>query len=288
MNALEIHGLCKRWPGFALQGLELTLPAGCILGLVGENGAGKSTTIRLILDMLHADDGSVSIFGEDIRRRGPLAREEIGVVLDDVGYPEALNAREIGAVLARAYRNWDAGAFAGYLRRFDLPEKKPVRQYSRGMRMKLGIAAALSHRARLLVLDEPTGGLDPLVRDEVTDLFSEFTRAEDHAVLISSHIVSDLEKICDYIAFLHHGRLLLCEEKDRLYEQYGLLHCTPAQLAALPPEAVLGKKENPYGVQALIRRDALPDGLVAGRVELEELFIYMAGAPADALGRDAS
>lgn len=283
MNALEITGLRKQYqnkkkdatPAFALQGLDLTLPCGCILGLVGENGAGKSTTIKLILDMLRRDGGSVRIFGQDSRTRGPLGRAEIGVVLDDIGLPEYLSAREVGAVMAGIYPNWDAAAFAGYLGRFALSPTMRLKEYSRGMRMKLGIAVALSHQARLLLLDEATGGLDPLVRDEVTDLFGEFTRAEDHAVLISSHIVSDLEKICDYIAFLHRGQLLLCGEKDRLHEEYGLLHCSAQTLAALPAAAVLGKKEGPYGVQALVKKAALPAGLSASPADLEQMFIFM-------------
>lgn len=222
MNALEIHGLTKRRGDFVLRGLDLTLPAGCIMGLIGENGAGKSTTIRLILNALSRDGGAPSpVYGKDNRALTPLEREDIGAVLDEVGLPEYMTARQIGCMMAGIFTRWQPEVYRGYLRRLALPEDKPFRDFSRGMKMKLGLAAALSHQPKLLLLDEATSGLDPVVRDEILTIFADFTRDEEHAVLISSHIVSDLEKICDYIAFLHKGRLLLCEEKDRLTEAYG-------------------------------------------------------------------
>ena len=223
MNALEIHGLTKRRGDFVLRGLELTLPAGCIMGLIGENGAGKSTTIRLILNGLRRDGGTIAVYGKDNRAMTALDREDIGVVLDEVGLPEYMNAQQIGRMMAGIFTHWQPEAYAGYLRRLALPEDKPFRDFSRGMKMKQGLAVALSHQPKLLLLDEATSGLDPVVRDEILTIFADFTRDEEHAVLLSSHIVSDLEKICDYIAFLHKGRLLLCEEKDRLTEAYGIL-----------------------------------------------------------------
>ena len=276
MNALELRGIQKSYDGFTLGPLDLTLPEGCILGLVGENGAGKTTTIKLILDMIGRDGGTVTLFGKGNRESFPLGREEVGVVLDEVGFSACLNASEVGRVMRGVYRGWDDAAYADYLRRFELPEKKKFKEYSLGMKKKLGIAVALSHHPKLLILDEPTGGLDPVVRDEVVNIFSEFTRDESHAVLISSHIVSDLEKLCDYIAFLHKGKLMLCEEKDRLYEEYGIAHCTREDLAAIAPSAVLGKRETPYGVDALLRREDAPRGAELGRVDIEELFILMA------------
>ena len=198
MNALELKQLEKRYDGFTLGPLDLTLPSGAILGLIGENGAGKTTTIKLILDMISRDGGTVSIFGKDNRAGFPLGKEDVGVVLDEVSFSECLTASEVGRIMRGVFHSWDAAAYEGYLRRFDLPEKKKFKEFSLGMKKKLGIAVALSHRAKLLILDEPTGGLDPVARDEAVDLFSEFTRDESHAVLISSHIVSDLEKLFPY------------------------------------------------------------------------------------------
>ena len=275
MNAIEIKDLCKTYPGFSLDHVNLTLPCGCIMGLVGENGAGKSTTIRLILDMIARDNGTITLLGKDNRENIRLLKEDIGVVLDEVGIPACLNPKQVGKIMANTFRNWEQAVYDSLLEKLAVPPEKPFKDFSRGMKMKLGIAIALSHRPKLLILDEATSGLDPVVRDEVLDLFSEFTREESHAVLISSHIVSDLEKICDYIAFLHKGRLLLCEEKDALKEKYGILRCSREQLSALPPEAVIGRKETAYGVEAIARRDAVPAGLSLSPIDIEELFIFM-------------
>lgn len=275
MNALEIRDLCKSYPGFSLQNLTLTLPQGCIMGLIGENGAGKSTTIRLILEMAQKDSGSIRILGKDNTENISLAKEDIGVVLDEVGFPECLTARQVGNIMKNTYRNWDMDVYKKYMKELALPENKEFKEFSRGMKMKLGIAVALSHNPKILILDEATSGLDPVIRDEVLDIFSEFTRDENHAVLMSSHIVSDLEKICDYIAFLHKGRLLLCEEKDRIMEEYGILRCSADQMAALDPAAVKGKKESAYGVEAIVERDKVPATLQLSPVDIEQLFIFM-------------
>ena len=273
MNALEIRGLTKRRGDFALQGLDLTLPAGCIMGLIGENGAGKSTTIRLILNGLRRDGGTIAVYGKDNRAMTALDREDIGVVLDEVGLPEYLTAAQIGRMMAGIFTRWQPEVYRDYLRRLALPEDKPFRDFSRGMRMRLGLAAALSHQPKLLLLDEATSGLDPVVRDDILTILSDFTRDEEHAVLISSHIVSDLEKICDYIAFLHRGRLLLCEEKDRLTEEYGILRGTTE---GIEPAAVCGQRATPYGTEYLLRRSAVPAGVPLGQVNIEDLFVFMA------------
>ena len=203
MNALELQGLTKHYKDFTLGPLDLTLPGGTICGLIGENGAGKSTTIRLILDMVQRDGGTVTILGRDSRTASVRAKEEIGVVLGSEGIPLCLNAVQAGKVMAGIYRNWDAAAYAELCQKFGLPDKKQYKDYSTGMKMKLCIAVALAHHPKLLLLDEATNGLDPVVRDEVTDLLLDFARDENHSILISSHIVSDLEKLCDTIAFLH-------------------------------------------------------------------------------------
>ncbi len=275
MNALEIKNLTKTFPGFTLDHLNLTLPSGCVMGLIGENGAGKSTTIRLILDMLRSDSGTITILGRDSRENTRLTKEEVGVVLDEIGLPECLNTRQVGKVMAGTFRSWNQAEYERILKQFNLPEGKPFKAFSRGMKMKLGIAIALSHGSKLLLLDEPTGGLDPVVRDEVVEMFSDFTRDESHSILISSHIVSDLEKLCDYIAFLHKGKLLLCEEKDQLLAEYGMLHCAGEEIEAIDPEAVIYRKSSPYGVQAIVRRQAVPGDLPISPISIEELFVFM-------------
>ena len=275
MNAIEIKGLTKAYRDFTLDNLYLTLSAGCIMGLVGENGAGKTTTIRMLLGLTQPDSGTATVLGSPIGQDMRAVKEDVGVVLDEVGYPSCFTARQAGKVMAGAYKNWDMARFERYLKDLAIPDNKAFSELSRGNKMKLGIAAAMSHNAKLLILDEPTSGLDPVVRDEVVDLFGQFTRDPGHAVLISSHIVSDLEKLCDYIAFLHKGKLLLCEEKDRLLEEYGLVQCDRATLDDLSSGAVLGRRENPYGVQALVRRDAIPAGMDIRPVTIEELFVFM-------------
>ena len=275
-NAIEIRGLCKRYKGFSLDDLNLDLPYGCVLGLVGENGAGKSTTIRLIMDALERDGGTVSVLGADNKSKEFLERkEDVGVVLDETFVPEVINARQLGRIMAGTYKRWDQAVYDGWISRFELPPDKKFKDYSRGMTMKLGIAAALSHHPRLLLLDEATGGLDPMVREELLEVFADFAAEDGHAVLLSSHIVSDLERICDYIAFLHKGKLVLCEEKDVLLDKYAILKCTKEQLENVPQEAVHGKRVGTYGVEALVEREYMPRNLVMDRATLEDIILYM-------------
>ena len=277
MNAIEIRNLRKEYPGFLLDDISFDLPSGSIVGLVGENGAGKSTTIKLIMNAIRKDGGSVKVLGTDNEDPAFLKlKNDIGVVLDDAYFPETLSAVNVGKVMANTFRNWDAAEYRRLLSWFSLPEKKAFADYSRGMKMKLAIAVALSHRPRLLILDEATSGLDPMVRDEVVDVFNDFTREEDHSILLSSHIVSDLEKICDYIAFIHKGRLLLMEEKDRLLEEYAVARLPEEQLADLPEEAVVGVKKGAYGAEALVRRELVSPSFPLERTTLEEIILFLA------------
>ena len=225
--------------------------------------------------MIRKDSGTITILGRDNAEYDKRIKEEVGVVLDEAGIPECLTVAQVGRVMKHTFRNWDEAEYSRLIRKLGLPDKKPFKDFSRGMKMKLAIAVAMSHHSRLLILDEATSGLDPVVRDEVVEMFNEFTRDENHSVLISSHIVSDLEKLCDYVAFLHKGKLMLCEEKDRLLEEYGLLHCTAEELKQLPAEAVRYIKENPYGAEAMVRRSAVPDGLHVSPISIEELFVFM-------------
>ena len=277
MNAIEIRNLRKEYPGFLLDDISFDLPSGSIVGLVGENGAGKSTTIKLIMNAVKKDGGSITVLGAD--NESPSFRQlknDIGVVLDDAYFPETLSAVNVGKVMANTYRNWDDAEYRRLLSWFSLPDKKAFVDYSRGMKMKLAIAVALSHRPRLLILDEATSGLDPMVRDEVVDVFNDFTREEDHSILLSSHIVSDLEKICDYVAFIHRGRLMLMEEKDRLLEEYAVARLPEERLGDLPEEAVVGVKKGNYGAEALVRRELVSPAFPLERTTLEEIILFLA------------
>lgn len=272
MNAIEIKNLTKKYKDFSLENLSLTLPRGCVLGLIGENGAGKSTTIKAILDIIHTDGGEINIFGEPANA---LQKNDIGVVLDEVGIPQNFNVKDVNAIMKNTFSNWDEKKFFEFMDKFGLPEKKAFSKYSKGMKMKMGIAIALSHNPKLLILDEPTSGLDPVVRDEIVEILNNFTRDENHSILISSHIVSDLEKLCDYIAFIHKGKLMLYEEKDRLLEQYCFINTTEEGLKELDSSAIIGKKSSKWGVEAIVDRDKIPHTFETHPVTIEELFVFM-------------
>lgn len=277
MNAIEIKELERRYDGFQLGSFDLTLPSGCIMGLVGENGAGKSTTIKLIMNAIGRDAGEISVLGVDNRSAGFRdVKEDIGAVLDEAYFPEVMSARNVGKVMALTYKNWDAAAFEGYLKKFSLAPDKIFKDYSRGMRMKLAMAAALSHGAKLLILDEATSGLDPMARDELLDIFNDFTRDENCSILLSSHIVSDLEKICDYIAFLHRGRLVLCEEKDRLLEEYALIRLPEERLKELPEESIISRRASGYATEALVLRGGIPAAIPTEHTSLEDIILFLA------------
>jgi len=276
MNAIEIRGLTKRYDDFTLDNVSFTLPTGCILGLAGENGAGKSTTIRCMLGAAGFESGSIRVLGMDSKEQNfHEVKHDIGVVLDNVGFPYTMNATQIGKMMAATYRNWDMPYYDSLLTRFKLPAKKKFGDFSRGMRMKLGIAVAMAHHPRLLILDEATSGLDPVVRDEVVEMFYEFTRDENNSVLISSHILSDLEKLCDYVAFMREGKLLLCEEKDTLLERYASVLCTDEQMQEIGSGKCISCKRTPYGMQAVLRREDVPAGMNAAPIGMEELFVAM-------------
>ena len=276
MNAIAVNNLTKHYAAFTLDHVSFNLPSGCIMGLVGENGAGKSTLIRLIMNATRRDGGDVTVLNvlndTDAFRQ---VKEDIGVVLDEAFFPEIMTSRDIGRVMAATYRRWDAAAYARRLKDFGLKENQPFKEFSRGMKMKLAIATALSHAPRLLILDEATSGLDPVVRDEMLDVFRDFAQEEGHAVLMSSHIVSDLEKVCDYIACLHKGKLLLCQEKDRLMEDFAVARLTQETFSALPPTAVHGAKHTPYYIEALVDRAALPTQIRPEHASLEDILLLL-------------
>lgn len=272
MNALEIKNVTKKYKGFTLDNINFTLPSGCIMGLIGENGAGKSTLIKAILGMIKYD-GTISVLGAEGNAELLKAKQDIGVVLDQSYFPDGINVKQVNSIMKNTYENWDENEFFGYIDKFSLPLDRAFKDYSRGMRMKLSMAVALSHKAKLLILDEPTGGLDPIVRDEIVDILYDYTRAEDHSVLMSSHILSDLEKLCDYIAFIHEGKLVFVDEKDALTERYGLVKCSEAEFEFIK-DAAEGVRKNGYSVQALVDREKA-SGIKTESATLEEIIVFM-------------
>ena len=250
-NSIEVRGLCKSYGDFALQNVDLTLPAGSILGLIGENGAGKTTTIKCILNLIARDAGTISLMGYDNIRQEQLAKADVGVVLDECFFHDTLRPRDVGKILNPVYKTWDGSLYQRYLDQFSLPADKLIKEFSRGMKMKLSLAAALAHRPKLLILDEATAGLDPVVRDEILDEFLGFIQEEDHAVLLSSHITSDLEKVADYITYLHQGRVVLSDSKDAILEHYGRVGCTAQQLSEVDPKDLLRVRRGTFGCEGL-------------------------------------
>lgn len=249
-NAIEIKNLSKKYKGFSLDNVSFNLPKGTIMGLIGENGAGKTTIIKTILDISFKDKGDIKIFGKDMNKN---LREDIGVVLDDGFFSDFLKANSLPNIMKNIYKNWDNEKYFYYLKRLSIPEDKIIKQLSRGNKMKLGIALALSHNPKLLILDEPTSGLDPIVREEILDIFQEFIQDEENSVLVSSHITSDLEKIADYITFIHSGRLVFSKEKDELLYDYGIYKTSLVDLDLIDKKFIESYRKHNYGVDILIK-----------------------------------
>lgn len=275
MNALEIRNLSKNYKDFELDNVSLTLPMGSIMGLIGENGAGKSTTIKLILDLITRDSGEVHVLGKDNREAFNRTKEDVGVVLDEACFTDCVNVKNINTMMKSMYKNWEEETFFAYIEKLKLPKNKKFKDFSRGMKMKLALAVALSHKARLLILDEATSGLDPIVRDEILDIFYDFIQDESHSILISSHIISDLEKICDYITFLHKGRIVVSEDKDVLKEKYCLVRCSKNDLSRLPKEAIKGMRRHEYGAEALVEASMVPKGIHTEQPTIEDIILLL-------------
>lgn len=275
--AVEVQGLTKRYPGFTLDHVSFAVPSGSIVGFIGENGAGKSTTMKAVLNLIRRDEGSVRLLGKEDGAEYPEIKEQIGVVFDESYFPDNLKIRDVDRIMRSIFRSWESGKFLDYCRRFGLPEKKIVKTFSRGMKMKLSIAAALSHQTKLLIMDEATSGLDPVVRNEILDLFQEFVQEEDHTVFLSSHITSDIERIADYILLIHKGRILLFEDKDTLLYEYGVARCSQEQAQNLDKALVVGVRRSQFETEVLVRnRKAVkeqPD-LVVDRASLEDILLF--------------
>jgi len=251
MNAIEVNGLCKNYGTFQLDRVSFTLPGGTIMGLIGENGAGKSTTIKCILGLIRRDAGSVTVYGKDNLKEEDAVKSMLGVVLDEAHFHDCLTADQVSRIMGGVYRTWDQALYQSYLKKFDLPRNLFFKEFSKGMKAKLSIAAALAHHPRVLILDEATVGLDPVVRDEILDEFLAFISDEDHAILFSSHITSDVEKCADYVTYLHNGVVALSSEKDQLLERYGRVACTREALAAIDPALIVGRRVSGFSCEAL-------------------------------------
>lgn len=252
-NILELNQVSKTFSNFILDKVTFSLPYGSILGFVGENGAGKTTTIGCILNTITKDNGSVKLFGTEMQDIDTDIREKIGVVYDGDNFPSYWSAKQLSQVMEGLYTQWDNSLFQKYLEDFHLPLKQKIKHYSRGMTMKLAIAAALSHHPQLLILDEATSGLDPIMRDEMLDVFLEFVQEEDHSILLSSHITSDLEKIADHITFIHNGKLLMTASKNDLAYNYAVMRCRESQFLALDPGDIMAFRKRDFQIDVLVK-----------------------------------
>lgn len=251
-NSLEVKNLCKKYNGFELKNVNLNLPKGMIMGLIGENGAGKTTTIKSILNVIKRDSGEINIFGLDNIKDEKKIKSDIGVVLDDSFLSEYLTPKDISKIMKNFYKTWDENLYFQYIEKFNLPQNKISKAFSSGMKMKLKIATALAHKPKLLILDEPTSGLDPIARNEILDIFQDFIQDEEHSVLVSSHITSDLEHIADYITFINKGEIIFTKTRDELLEEYGVLKCAEEEFKKLDKKDYIKFKKNKYEYEVLV------------------------------------
>ena len=279
-NILELQQVSKTFPksNFTLEDVTFSLPYGAILGFVGENGAGKTTTIGCILNTIKKDSGTIKLFGQEMLDADTSLREKIGVVYDGDNFPAYWTAKQLSEVMEGLYTQWDNSLFQKYLEDFHLPAKQKIKHYSKGMTMKLAIAAALAHHPELLILDEATSGLDPIIRDDVLDMLIDFVQDENHSVLVSSHITSDLEKVADYITFLHKGKLIFTHEKDELVDNYGILSCGAAVFDTLDKSEIVAYRKEDYQFKVLVKdrnkaAKQYPNAIV-GPATIEEIMLF--------------
>lgn len=278
MNVIEVKNITKDYGDFKLDNVSFQVPVGSVCGFIGQNGAGKTTTIKAILDVIKVDAGEIFLFGENIQKEAHKLREDIGVVFDEMGFPEVLTGKDINIMMKNIYKNWDEEAFFDYMRRFALPTKKKCGDFSRGMRMKLQIAVALSHHARLLIMDEPTSGLDPVVRSEMLEIFREFVMDEENSILLSSHITGDLEKLADEVVFINAGKVVLAGNKDEILEKHGLLKCKKEEVKEISEALIVGVNESSFGAEVLVQDkkacEKLYPGMVMEQATLEEIMVF--------------
>lgn len=279
-DALIISGLTKTYKDFMLNGVSFSVPCGSIVGLIGENGAGKSTTINAVLGLIQKEAGSICVLGKE--QPDNEIKEQIGVVFDGNNYPEIFSTRKLNRIMKDIYHSWEEHTFLNLLKKFFLPADKPIKQFSKGMKMKLAIAVALSHNSKLLILDEATSGLDPVIRDDILDILLDFAQDETHSILISSHITTDLEKIADYIVFIHEGQVVFSKLKDELIEQYGIIKCGAAQFEALDKSDIIVYRKMDYEWQVLVAdrvamKKKYPKALIDSASIDEIMLLYVKG-----------
>lgn len=279
-NAIEIKNLKKKYDGsFELGEISINIPSGYVIGLIGENGAGKTTLIKSILGIISSDTGEIKIFNKSTKEYDSLIKEDIGVVLDDIFFPEILTANDINLIMKDIYKNWDKELFYRYLNDLNLPSNKKIKTLSKGMRKKLEIITALAHHPKLLLLDEPTSGLDPVVRDDILDLFLKFIEDDEHTILLSTHITSDLEHIADKIIFIDNGKIILNENKDDLLDNYGILKCSIDEFKSIDKEDIISYKKNKYNYEILINDKTKMKNkyknFIIDKISLEELMILI-------------
>ncbi len=290
-NAISVKNLTKKYEEFKLDNISFQVPMGTIVGFVGENGAGKSTTIRSILGLIPVEQGEIEILGHKINGNecNAVWREQIGVVFDECNLPISLKVRDVCHMMKNIYKTWQDEKFTNYLMQFEVPLNKKIKDLSKGMKMKLSIAVALSHDSRLLILDEATSGLDPVIRREILDIFREFIEDEQHTVFISSHITSDIEKIADYVMLIHKGKILFTENKDELLYNYGIVRCSKEQAALIPGDLVVGKEENAFETSVLVKdlekikestvfqsaEQGNGSNMVLDRADIEDILLYI-------------
>lgn len=277
-SILNVKHLTKKYKDFTLDDISFQVPHGMIVGLIGENGAGKSTTISAILNMIHVDNGDIQIFGMDYIKNEREIKQKLGVVMDEVHQIPHIYCKDIDAIMKRVYRDWDSALFMDYLEKFKLPHDKKIKELSKGMNVKLNFAIALSHHAKFLILDEATSGLDPVMRDEILEILQEFVMDETHSVLLSTHITSDLDKIADYIIFLHEGKIRFVKSKEDIENNYGILHCKFDFFEALSPDDYDAYIKEEYSVKVLVnnKREMLQhfQDLILDKVAIEDIMLF--------------
>ena len=273
-NCIEVKNITRTYPQFSLKNVSFNVPCGSVVGFIGENGAGKSTTIKAILGLLKKGEGSITVLGENADELSPATKEKIGVVFDGLSFPENLTVKQLDKVMKGIYKTWNSEKFFGYMTKFELPLDKRFKTFSRGMVMRLSIAAALSHDTQLLILDEPTSGLDPVMRSEILDIFLEFMQDESHSILISTHITSDLEHIADYICFIHKGEIMFTEERNEMVERHKILKCTDEQLSQIDKADIIGVRKGRFQNEVLTTNAQKYPDIPADAPSIEEIMVF--------------
>lgn len=278
-NTLCIKGLTKTFDNFKLNNINMVIPKGSIMGLIGENGAGKTTLIKCILNLIKKDNGNINVLDFDIDNSDGIYKEYIGVVFDECLFNEIYNSKDINKIFKGIYKNWNESEFFSYIKKFNIDEKKKIKEYSKGMKMKLSIAVALSHNAKFLILDEAMSGIDPIVRNEILDIFMDFIQNDENSILISSHITSDLEKVCDYITFIHNGEIFASRNKDLFIEEYGILKCGNDEFQNIDKEDILSVRKNNFNVEILVDKKYKMKNkyknFIIDNVTLEDIMMFV-------------